>query len=101
MRRSATSFKRNDGARVGILIAPLELPHFSRPLNSTRRTDSPITLNGKSASGPNLAARMASRSSVCTESFDDIGSVCAQEFLPARWSRILARLPWAHSSRLQ
>ena len=67
MRRNAKSLKRNDGARGGILIARLKLPRFSRPPNSLRREVSPTALGGKSASGSNLAARMASRRAILDE----------------------------------
>jgi hypothetical protein len=61
MRRNTKSLKRNDGEPKGILIAPLMLPHFSRAFNPFCCYVSPTTRSRESASGSNLAARMASR----------------------------------------
>jgi len=64
LRRNTKSLKRNDGGRKGILIAPLMLPRSSLPLNSFCCVLSLLPGKEKSASGPNLAARMASRQKI-------------------------------------
>jgi hypothetical protein len=61
MQGNTKLLKRDDGERKEILIAPLKLPGFLGPWNSFVVRFSPIVLDRKSASGPNLAARMASR----------------------------------------
>jgi hypothetical protein len=63
MMGNTKSLKGNDRECKGILIAPLKRPRFSRPFHFLDRWVSPTALNKKSASDPNLAARMASRRS--------------------------------------
>jgi hypothetical protein len=61
MRRNAKSLKRNDGERSVIHIAPLMLPRFRPSRNSLPYRFRLLPLTVESASGPNLAARMASQ----------------------------------------
>jgi hypothetical protein len=62
MLRSDKSLKRNNGESSGILIGPSMAPRFFfASMKFLRDGFSPTALDTESASGPNLAARTASR----------------------------------------
>jgi hypothetical protein len=58
---SAKTLKRNNRECKGILIGPLKALRFFESLKLVRVDSSPTALANMSASGSNLAARMASR----------------------------------------
>ena len=61
MRRNAKLLKRNDGERKGSLIALSKLPRFSSVVDILKVDFSTHCLQLRSASGPRISARMASR----------------------------------------
>jgi hypothetical protein len=63
MHRNAKSLKRNNREREGILIAPSKLPECSSIVEISAPNFLIHRMQQKSASGPRLAARMASRPS--------------------------------------
>jgi hypothetical protein len=75
MQCSAKTLKRNSEESHGILIGPPMAPHFFEfPKDSCAVAILPTSLTRKSASGPNLAARMASRPSTVTGDIRSSGS---------------------------
>ncbi len=60
MRENAKTLRRNSAEHEGILIGPSMAPRFST-VDEIHSVASHSFANTKSASGPNLAARMASR----------------------------------------
>ena len=81
MQKNAKSLKRNDKARKGILIAPSKLPRFFLDhWDSFIAVFSTAALNTASASGPNFAARMASRRFILVLSLGDASRKSAGNF---------------------